>query len=96
MSDTRAYKRILHDPDSLAWLDDAACKGEPTYVFFAIAAGGDKAAAALEQAARATCARCPVTEVCRDYAIKVEAEGIWGGTTYAERRQMRRNEKASA
>lgn len=40
--------------------------------------------------AKALCARCPVMEQCRDWAVTSgESEGIWGGTTPAERRVLR-------
>jgi hypothetical protein len=31
------------------------------------------------------CKRCPVKSHCLDEAIKQDLDGIWGGTTYAER-----------
>jgi WhiB family redox-sensing transcriptional regulator len=41
--------------------------------------------------AKALCARCPMLEKCRDWAVTSgEPEGIWGGTTPQERRRLRR------
>ena len=36
--------------------------------------------------ARQFCDRCPVTDACRTYASAHDLDGIWGGTTEAERR----------
>ncbi|NUT41231.1 MAG: WhiB family transcriptional regulator, partial [Thermoactinospora sp.] len=36
------------------------------------------------------CARCPVVDECRSYALREgETEGIWGGLTPQERRRSR-------
>lgn len=39
------------------------------------------------------CARCPVNQLCLQYALETEApggeEGIWGGTTPYQRRQLK-------
>ena len=37
-----------------------------------------------------TCRRCPVVAQCAAYAIKWEAEGIWGATTANDRKRIRR------
>jgi hypothetical protein len=39
--------------------------------------------------ARRLCAVCPLTEACRDYAMKHSVMGIWGGTTERERKAER-------
>ena len=36
--------------------------------------------------AKQICARCPIAIECRDYAAAHDLEGVWGGTTEAERR----------
>lgn len=41
-------------------------------------------------AAKDICQRCPVQGSCLQYAMNHGVEGIWGGTTEAERRTMRR------
>lgn len=33
-----------------------------------------------------TCAGCPVREKCLAYAMQNKAEGVWGGTTDADRK----------
>jgi WhiB family redox-sensing transcriptional regulator len=41
--------------------------------------------------AKAVCATCPVADACLSWAIETnQAEGIWGGHTPKERRQIRR------
>jgi WhiB family redox-sensing transcriptional regulator len=43
------------------------------------------------QAAKAVCDRCQVTEACLQFALETnQQDGIWGGTTEAERRRVRR------
>ena len=36
--------------------------------------------------AKQFCDRCPIVDDCRDYALTHDLDGIWGGTTGAERR----------
>jgi WhiB family redox-sensing transcriptional regulator len=42
------------------------------------------------QAAMQVCHRCPVHRPCLDYAMTHDVEGIWGGTTTQQRRQLKR------
>ena len=68
-----------------AWMDDAACKGQPTDLFFP--ARGDSTVEA-----KAICAGCPVRAECLEYALagaSHEAAGIWGGTSFRQRRKIR-------
>ena len=68
---------------SLSWVDRAACHGagdlflDPTHT----------------TTAKATCARCPVTDACLTYALdnvgETEDLGVWGGLTGPERRRLR-------
>lgn len=39
--------------------------------------------------ARAVCAGCPWARGCLAYALHWAVEGVWGGTTLAEREQLR-------
>ena len=50
----------------------------------------DETAAGVANA-KALCARCPVSDVCLSYAMSVKEQGIWGGYTEKERKQLRRN-----
>ena len=36
------------------------------------------------------CGGCPVAEACLEYALAHSVEGIWAGTTTAQRRRLRR------
>lgn len=46
--------------------------------------------AASLKAAKAVCARCPVLEQCRDWAVETgEPHGVWGGLDEDERRVRR-------
>ena len=47
--------------------------------------------------AKEVCNRCPVIEECLGYAMKHgEVLGVWGGTTPAERKRMRKAIRDSA
>ena len=69
------------------WWDIAACRKSDPELFFPISA----AAAASAEVARAKriCASCPVQSRCLSYALHHRQEqGIWGGLTDDERRQL--------
>lgn len=73
------------------WTDRAACRaaGTDPDLFFPVGETG--LAARQVAAAKEVCARCPVIDLCRDWAVRTgEPEGIWGGTTPDERRRLRR------
>lgn len=71
--------------DRPAWMDRAACRGEALEVFFP-ARGTNTVAQA-----RAVCESCPVYAACLRYALDdPELQGVWGATTTAERRAIRR------
>lgn len=71
------------------WRDEAACVGEDPELFFPLSdtlVPGAEARAAL-----AVCRRCPVLLPCRGWAVENgEDAGIWGATTAAQRRALRR------
>ena len=60
---------------------DAACKGIATSLFYE-----DKVSPQL----KALCEYCPIAEQCRDWALRHEKFGYWGGTTEAQRVVERR------
>lgn len=69
----------------MTWHARSACLGSDAELFFP--ERGDNAGV---DAALAVCAECEVVEQC--LAENLEArDGIYGGTTGAERREMRRN-----
>lgn len=62
---------------------DRACAGVETDLFFLDAGGSPRHA-------RALCGGCPVQVPCLEYAVALPSlEGIWGGTTADERREIR-------
>ncbi|MFI8230218.1 WhiB family transcriptional regulator [Streptomyces sp. NPDC085900] len=70
------------------WRERAACLREDPDLFFPISVSGPT----LRQIdrAKAVCGRCPVVEQCLAWAMRAgNVEGVWGGTTEAERRAMR-------
>ena len=77
----RAALDARQEPD---WREQAGCIGvaDPD-VFFA-------AAPEMAPPARAVCQQCPVLGECLAEALgRTELDGVWGGTTSAERRSMR-------
>lgn len=69
------------------WARRGRCRSVPVNVFFP----GRGDTAAITQA-REICARCPVLEECRAYALAAPQEllGVWGGLSGKERREARR------
>lgn len=65
------------------YLDDAACRGDDSELFYM------ESASAIMQA-KQICAACCVAEQCLAWAIKREEFGVWGGTTARERAAIRR------
>jgi len=71
------------------WRDRAACLGENPEIFFPLS--DTLAPGAEARAAMAVCRRCPVLLSCRTWAVEHgEDDGIWGATTAAQRRALRR------
>ena len=67
------------------WSADALCKEYPELEFVLIAPG------APTEPLRAVCRRCSVRQECLAYAMAdVTIEGVWGGTSTGERRELRR------
>lgn len=70
-------------------IDQAACRGLDTNLFFPTR-GEDTAAA------KAVCKRCAVKVECADWALaNSEKFGIWGGTSERDRRSARRTRRHS-
>lgn len=63
------------------WMRDAACREHPEVDFYAPRDA---------EKARATCARCLVTDECLTFALANGEAGVWGGTDEAERRDRRK------
>ncbi|MEY9870870.1 hypothetical protein ABH931_000324 [Streptacidiphilus sp. MAP12-33] len=75
---------IAPHPDDFA---EAACAGMDPETFFPVSDG--HASSAQVAHAKAVCAPCPVRRRCLREALRLgDTEGIWGGLTAAERREM--------
>jgi WhiB family redox-sensing transcriptional regulator len=72
-----------------SWISQAKCQEENTNLFFILR--GDPEQKTKRTEAYAVCQHCPVKAECLDYAIINHEVGIWGGTTDAERRFLRRS-----
>lgn len=82
MSTRTAPDFILDGP----WRDAAACARRPDVDFFPSPDDAEGIARAV-----AVCAGCPVADECLSFAIETnQPDGIWGGTTPAERVKLRR------
>jgi WhiB family redox-sensing transcriptional regulator len=69
----------------ISWAGRGACRTSDPELFFPT---GTSAEEAVE--AKQVCATCPVLAECRSYAIRhAEPDGIWGGLTPKERRNLR-------
>ncbi len=69
-----------------SWRDRAACRLLDQNIFFV-----DTGDAAGVERAQTVCEACGVRSDCLSYAVGTnQTEGIWGGTTPAERRRIRR------
>jgi WhiB family redox-sensing transcriptional regulator len=64
------------------WIEVAACVAAEPEVFFTTGPESDAEA-------KRYCARCPVREECRDYALTAGEElGVWGGLNADERKNI--------
>ena len=83
------WGRVVMRPDThvdTSWMDEAACKDEPTELFFF----DERIERKRVAEAKAICGRCPVWKKCLDYAIETPIDfGIWGGSTSRERERHR-------
>jgi len=67
-------------------MTDAACATADPELFFP---DGTAGRAAKTMQAKEICATCPIVVQCLQYAILNQEDGIWGGTTPSERKQMK-------
>lgn len=92
--------RRLIDGHDLAAITDAEAPGAD-WRLLAKCRGSDPALFYIERgdkgtAAKTVCRECPVREACLEYALAAaETFGVWGGTSYAERKRMRRRRAAA-
>jgi WhiB family transcriptional regulator, redox-sensing transcriptional regulator len=71
---------------SCGWMSRGACQGEDPELFFPVAAEGPGLHQISE--AKEVCRRCAVCARCLAYAVETRQAGVWGGTTWEERRAM--------
>jgi len=76
------------DPYKFPDLSDAACAQVGFDHFFPSPC--EKLTSKHLQPIKELCDSCPVLQACLTYALYVEVEGIWGGTTFGDRRRMRK------
>lgn len=76
---------------SFAWMNDAACRGEPLDLFFGIDGERGGSVARRQAKAKAICQPCPARAECADHALSMpEKYGIFGGLSEEERAKERR------
>ena len=75
------------------WTEKAVCIDESPELFFP---EDGRSRRSIENKARALecCNSCPVLEECREYGIRNEFNGIWGGWGQAEMEVERRRRRA--
>lgn len=78
--------RLVLDAD-MTWTALGACRYDdvPNWLFFP--SRGDHVTLTM---AKEVCARCPVVEECLAFALDHQPDGVWGGTSKKERRELRR------
>jgi len=78
----QVFRQMIRRP---AWQSEAACRGQGPRRWVSETDRGPY------EAQKAVCASCPVREPCLAYALANKSlMGCWGGTTEAERRELRR------
>lgn len=74
------------------WREQALCRYEDPDLFFPIGGSGSGLVLLQTEEAKSVCRRCPVMRRCLQWALDAgPMEGIWGATTEAERRAVRRS-----
>ena len=74
--------------ERINWRVRAVCRTEDPELFYPVSSSGHVYAAQVERA-KAVCRRCPVRAECLSEALASPQDGVWGGTTEAERRAIR-------
>lgn len=77
------YFRLVYDTTKFK---EAACQGIDTEIFYP-----ESNDLELEQwqVIRRICSTCPIREMCLEWALCHEREGIWAGTRPHDRRKLR-------
>lgn len=83
------YKQEQQEDDDMSWQKYAICLKEKMNPDLFFSEGRGHSAKSPE--AKEACGRCPVKDSCLDFALKHNIrDGVWGGTVYRERRELRR------
>jgi len=70
------------------WMKDGSCRnGDADPDIFFPEEGN---AAAAEEAKKICLGKCAVINECREYALRRDDEGVWGGMNERERRRLKR------
>ncbi|GHI91313.1 WhiB family transcriptional regulator [Streptomyces olivaceus] len=81
---TASHQYPVTLPNSLAWADRAACRGDNLELFFTESKTG-------VELAKSICGTCPVREACLAETLQAEdgsRYGVYGGLTPAERAEL--------
>ncbi|AVM63448.1 MULTISPECIES: WhiB family transcriptional regulator [Dietzia] len=82
------FRNLKPTSEFWAWRDDGACVGDPD-LFYSAEDEPKGVRRRKEKAAKEICARCPVLETCRKFAIEAgELYGVWGGMTELDRHKL--------
>ena len=65
------------------WTSNALCAETDPELFFPEKGGNTRPA-------KDVCRRCPVVDACLQYALDVPVDGIWGGTSVNDRKELAR------
>jgi WhiB family redox-sensing transcriptional regulator len=84
----RGLKKIIGQLDKQLSLDEAACGGMDTDIFFPEHLTKENANLAKE-----VCSGCPIALQCLTFAVVNTEHGIWGGSTLEERKRLRQPER---
>ena len=76
-------------PSNVPFLRDAACAGDSSHDWVP-----DREPNTVPAAILAMCTSCPVRSECLQWALDVDAEGIWAATTTKQRRGETPDESA--
>ncbi|WP_331762786.1 WhiB family transcriptional regulator [Streptomyces anulatus] len=82
------YAPAANLPVNTNWRANAVCQDEDPDLFFPIGTTGPAVVQAEE--AKAVCRRCPVMEICLQWAlVSGQDHGVWGGTDEEDRRRIK-------
>lgn len=88
ISTTRSAWGFTTEPEG--WREQALCAEVDPELFFP----GPGASLRLIRLAKQICSDCPVQRECLDYALKHnETFGVWGGTSYEDRKKLKRGQE---